>query len=320
MKRVDLTDEQLQDVIRQRRAGLSWVKVERATGVSRRVAQRAYREWEKARSIRELENVRVKVGEIEFEGHVNDLARAARYFIDHRVVPDYPSFPRDADKHIESLMEMEIIVIPAEAGSEASEARLKARNKRRNQLLLDALKQHTADIFDWRSLDDWKEGWNTCHRVFPGVKNLISEKVNATFGRFPDIDSWFDFKKGEHNKPLDIIKWGIKDALWQGIVAGNVAAATAVISSKSIELAGSEALQITIGKRNLDQKEKRDAVPSLVDLCHDVIYDLWESGEVQEVAAAVKKMRSVVDEMEAVLEPLVLRPQILRTRCKLCPA
>ncbi len=319
MKRVDLTDEQLQDVIRQRRAGLSWVKVEKATGVSRRVAQRAYREWEKARSIRELENVRVKVGEIEFEGHVDDLTRAARYFIDHRVVPDYPSFARDADKHIESLMDQEIIVIPSEAGSGASEARLKARNKRRNQLLLEALKQHTADIFDWRSLDDWMEGWNTCHRVFPGVKNLITEKVNATFGRFPDVDSWFVINDKER-KPLDILGEGIQDALWQGIVAGEVAEAMAVISGESIELAGSEVLKITIGKRTLIQKENRDAVPSLVDLCHDVIYDLWESGEVQEVAAAVKKMRSVVDEMEAVLEPLVLRPQILRTRCKLCPA
>ncbi len=319
MKRVELTDEQLQDVIRHRQAGLSWVKVEDATDVKRRVAQRAYSEWEKARSITELKNVRVKVGEIEFEGHVDDLARAARHFIDHRVVPDYPSFPRDADKHIESLMEREIIVIPSEAGSMASEARLKARNERRNRLLLESLKQHTADIFDWRSLDDWKEGWNTCHRVFPGVKNLITEKVNATFGRFPDIDSWFVFKNEEH-KPLDIIGEGIQDALWQGIVAGEVAEATAGISSESKEIAGSEVLEITIGKRTLNQKENRDAVPSVVDLCHNVIYDLWESGEVQEVAAAVKKMQSVVEEMEAVLEPLVLRPQILRTRCKLCPA
>jgi hypothetical protein len=319
MRRVELTEEQLQDVIRNRQAGLSWVKVEKATGVSRRVAQRAYREWEKARSIRELQNVRVKVGEIEFEGHIDALTRLAQHLIDHYSVPDYPSFIRDADQHMESLMEMEIIVMPTEAGSLASEARLKARNKRRNRLLLDALKQHSADIFDWRSLDDWKEGWNTCHRVFPGVEKLISEEINTTFSRFPDMDRWFTINSKER-KPLDIIREGIQDALWQGIVTGEVVEAVAMISDKSIEFKGAEVIGITIGKRPLYQKENRDMDPSVVDLCRDVIKDLWESAEVQEVAAAVKKMQAVVEEMEAVLEPLVLRPQILRTRCNLCPA
>ncbi|MFC1982553.1 hypothetical protein ACFLV5_02035 [Chloroflexota bacterium] len=287
--------------------------------VTRRVAQRAYREWEKARSIRELENVRVKVGEIEFEKHVDALTHLAQHLVDHLMVPEYPSFARDAGTHMALLMDREVLTIPAEAGSRASEAVLKARRVRRNRLLLESLKQHTADTVDWDLLENWTEGWDTCCRSLPQVITLIGETIKAAFSEFQDFDTWF-IGKNRERQALDILGEGIQDALWQGIVAGDAAAATAMMSSKSIELAGSEVLEITIGKRLLNQRENRDMAPSIIDLCCGAINDLWVSAEVQEVVAAVEKMQAVVEEMETALEPLVLRPHILHTRCKLCPA
>ena len=163
MKRVDLTKEQLEDVIRHRQGGLSWLKIQNATGVSRRVAQRSYEQWQRARSIRELENVRVKVGEIEFEGHLDMLTRLAQGLVERLSIPEYPSFARDAGAHLTLLMESEIIVIRQEALrrqkdlSPASQDRLKSRNERRNRLLLESLKEHTADKFQWGLVDDWME-------------------------------------------------------------------------------------------------------------------------------------------------------------------
>jgi len=325
MKRVDLTSEQLENVIKHRQMGLSWLRVEKATGTSRRVAQRSYEQWQRARSIRELENVRVRVGEIEFEGHIDVITRLAQHLVEHLAVPDYPSFSRDAGAHFTSLMETEIAVVRPEAlwtpkaVSTASEARVKARNVRRNRLLLESLKQHTADTFPWDSLKGWMEGWDTCCRVFPGVRTLIGGVINDTFSQFPDVDKWFVIKNKER-KPLAILEEGTQDVLWQGIVAGEAAVARNMIYSEGVELKEMKALQITVGLRSLTQREHRDMVPSFVDLCHRVIKDLWDSNEVKEVTGAVEKMRVVVEELEAVLEPLVLRPQILRTRCKLCPA
>ena len=87
MKRIDLTPKQLEDVIRLRQSGLSWYRIHRATNISPKVAWRFYRQWEKARSIRELENVRVKVGEMEFEWHLDMLDRLAQNLVDHLSIP-----------------------------------------------------------------------------------------------------------------------------------------------------------------------------------------------------------------------------------------
>jgi len=325
MKRVDLTNEQLGNVIKHRQGGMSWLGVQKATGISRRVAQRAYKQWQRARSIRELENVRVKVGEIEFEGHIDVVTRLAQHLIEHLSIPEYPSFAQDAGAHFTSLMEREIIVIRPEAlltpkpVSAASEDRVKARNERRNRLLLESLKQHTADKFRWDKVNDWMEGWDGCYRIFPGVRTLIGGVITNTFSRFPNVDKWF-VTRNKGRKPLGILEEGIQDALWKGIVAGEVGTATKMIYSKSAELGEPEALQITVGLRSLTQRENLEMVPSFVDLCHRVIEDLWDSSEVKEIIGAVDKMQAVVGELEAVLEPLVLRPQILRTRCQLCPA
>ncbi|MFC1985432.1 hypothetical protein ACFLWC_00385 [Chloroflexota bacterium] len=325
MKRVDLSPEQLEEVIRHRQGGQSWLAVQNATGISRRVAQRAYEQWQRARSIRELENVRVKVGEIEFGGHLDMLTRLAEYLIEHLTIPEYPSFSRDAGAHFTLLMEREIIVIRQEALymqealSKANPDRIKARNVRRNRLLLESLKEHTADKFRWDLLDSWMQGWDTCYRVFPGVRNLIGEVIGNTFRPFPGLNEWFVINNKDR-KAVDILEEGIQDVLWKGIVAGEVETATGMVYGKSIDLMEVEVLQIAIGARTLVQKENREMAPSFVDLCHGIIKELWGAGRVKEVRKAVEKMQSVIEEMEAVLEPLVLRPQILHTRCQLCPA
>lgn len=206
-----------------------------------------------------------------------------------------------------------------EALSKANPDRIKARNVRRNRLLLESLKEHTADKFRWDLLDSWMQGWDTCYKVFPGVGNLIREVIGNTFCRFPDLNEWFVIKNKER-KPLDILEEGIQDVFWKGIAIGEMGTAIDMICGKTVDLMEVELLQITVGIRPLLQRENREMVPSFVDLCHGVIEDLWGTGEVKEIIKAVDKMKAVVGELEAVLEPLVLRPQILRTRCKLCPA
>lgn len=326
MKRVDLSPQQMEDVIRLRQNGLSWLRIQNETGISRRVAQRSYTQWLKARSVRELESVRIKVGEIEFEGHLDVLTRLAQGLVEHLSIPEYPSFSRDAGAYLTSLMEKEIAVIRPDALSTpqalsmASEDRAKARNMRRNRLILESLKQHTADTFEWNSLDNWMQGWDTCYRVFPGVRTRIGEIISQTFSSFPDLDEWFEIKNRDH-KTLDILEEGMQDVLWKGIVTGDMGTVREMVYSNNIELAeGVEVLQITIGIRKLVQKDHREMAPSFVELCRGIIKELWVTGEVKEIRKAVEKMQSVVEEIEGVLEPLVLRPLILHTRCRLCPA
>ena len=321
MKRVDLTKEQLEDVVRHRQSGLSWLGIHNATGISRRVCQRSYEQWEKARSIRELENVRVKVGEIEFERHLNALDQWAGNLIDHLSLPVYPDFTTDAETYFERLMERERDT--AEPSGEgmlpAREDRARDRNIRRNRLLFESLKEHTADRVRWDRLADWMAGWNTCSRIYPGVAAGVAEVVGTALDGIPGFDELFVTSRGQH-KPSGILTEGIRDLLWKVIVAGDIGAANSLAQAEAVEVNNEEVLRITIGSRSLLQKENREMVPSLVDLCRGLVNELWNRDETKVIREAVDRMRGVVEELETELEPLVLRPHILTTRCRICPA
>jgi len=318
MKRVDLTPEQLDEVIKYRQGGLSWLAIQKVTGISRRVAQRAYEQWEKARSVRELENVRVRVGEIEFGKHIDMLTRWAESLIDHLSLPKYPSFSTDANTYFFSIMEKDIARPSAEAIPKGNEDRSRERNIRLNKLLFESLKAHTADNIRWDSLADWMEGRDTCYRVFPGLKALAGESVRTTFNRFPDLDEWFVAgRKGI--KVMPILEEGIRDVLWKGIISGE-GDAHGFIRAENVELNKEEVLRITIGVRSLLQRDNREMDPSVADYCLGIMEELRDTNEVKEIKSAVEKMQGVVRELETALEPLVLRPHILWTRCRLCPA
>jgi len=319
MKRVDLTPEQLEDVIRYRQGGLSWLGIQNATGISRRVAQRSYEKWQKARSIRELENVRVKVGEVEFERHLDALSRWGESLVDHLSLPEYPDFSTDAGTYFFSLMEKDIPGPPGEEIFTGREDRARARNIRRNELLFESLKEHTAEKMRWDLLTDWMEGWDTCHRVFPGLMTLTGEVIGTTFNGLPGFDEWFVTGR-EQSRPLEILKEGILDVLWKAIVAGEVNAAADSIQSEKVELNKEEILRITVGLQNLFQRDNREMDPSVTSYCRGVIDVLWDTGEVKEIRRAVEKMEGVVGALEGVLEREMVRPLILRTRCRICPA
>lgn len=319
MKRVDLTPEQLEDVIRHRQGGLSWLGVQDATGISRRVAQRSYEQWEKARSIRELENVRVKVGEIEFERHLDALTRWAESLVDHLSLQVYPDFTSDAETYFETLMERDTAEPSGEATPAAREDRVRDRNIRRNRLLFESLKEHTADRIQWDLLADWMEGWNTCSRVYPGVVAGVAEVVRTALDGIPGFEELFVTGRSQ-NKPSEILKQGIGNVLWSGIVQDDIGAGAGLVQAESVEVNKEEVLRITIGGRTLFQRENMEMAPSLVDLCRGLVNELWDRDDTKAIRGAVDQMRRVVKELETALEPLVLRPHILRTRCRLCPA
>lgn len=319
MKRVDLTPEQLDDVIRHRQGGLSWLGIQNAAGISRRVAQRAYEQWERARSIRELENVRVKVGEIEFERHLDALTRWAESLVDHLSLPVYPGFTTDAETYFEKLMERDTAEPSGEAIQVAMEDRSRERRIRRNRLLFESLKEHTRDTITWTLLAGWMEGWNTCFRLYPGVVDGVAETVQITLDGIPDFDVLFTIPQGQ-KKPSETLRQGIEAVLWRGIAQGDIGAATGLVQAENVEAMDVELLRIMIGGRSLLQRENREMDPSLVDLCWRIINELWARDDTKEVREAVNRMRGIVEELETALEPLLLRPHILRTRCRLCPA
>ena len=121
MRRFELTKEQLEQIVRYRQQGLSFSKIGEAmkdSGISRKIAVRAYTEWEKERSVTELETVRAMAGKDEQRIHMDSVTTFATNYANALDLPENlsssenPAFPDDAGTFIRNLMEDDIVELP----------------------------------------------------------------------------------------------------------------------------------------------------------------------------------------------------------------
>ena len=87
MKKIVLSNSQIQQVINLRDSGISWVKIEKETGIARRITKREYDEWAAKQSQRQLEDARKEVAAQEYRLHVGLLSRMAEFLLDSLVIP-----------------------------------------------------------------------------------------------------------------------------------------------------------------------------------------------------------------------------------------
>jgi len=83
MRKRSLSEDELNQVIRLKQSGASWLKIQNETKIPRRTAKNAYQLWHQNRSLEELKNVRMSVATVEFQNHMNDLIRLAEAFVDY---------------------------------------------------------------------------------------------------------------------------------------------------------------------------------------------------------------------------------------------
>src|SRR3989304_6932392 len=98
MKRILLSSSQLEQVLDFREKGLSWIKIEKATGIARRIAKREYDGWSAKKSQRQLEDARKEVVAQEYRIHLDLLSRMANFLLDSLVIPHPLTDLRRADE------------------------------------------------------------------------------------------------------------------------------------------------------------------------------------------------------------------------------
>jgi len=289
----------------------------KGTGITRRIAVRAYQQWADGRAERELENVRVMAGEAEFENHRDDLTSLAVMLDEHIAFPEYPEFDSDAETYFNILMEREIIKFPADGVLTMTEDRKKERIRRQNRLLLESLKIHTAETIDWNLLQKWMDGRESCYQVFPGFKELVGKAIHDDLNHFSGLELWIT---GYYSKEkiIEILKSEILHVMWKGIAAGEIEAAQEMLISRDAGEDGITQPRDIIGGHTFIQNTGDEINPANVDRCCDIVSQAWNYPETREMLAAAGRMREVIAEFDEKLEPLVLRPLIIRTRCRIC--
>jgi len=311
MRKRYVSDDELNQVIKLKQSGASWMMIQNQTGVPRRSAQKAYEDWQRSQSIDELKAARVGVAAEEFRKHVDQLINLIELLADGLEVPKTPRITINAQEFIDSLFEESYRELRGYDSIKTIEKRERERFIREYHMLLKSLEYHTREKVHWQLLERWEENWNTCkghlNKLEKGASTVAANIRGKDYKLIESIDN-----RSQQYNAAERMAESVLHAIWQNIADGTL---------------DPEKPEIEFG---FDSVDRIVTIPDEKDLYKKVAGILSQVAEafcierkediIQPLLGDVHRLNEVISALEEMLNPLVLRPLILRTRCDLCPA
>jgi hypothetical protein len=327
MKKIVLTNSQIQQVIDFHDKGISWVKIEEETGIARRIAKRGYEEWVAKQSQRQLEDARKEVVAQEYRIHLDLLSQMANLLLDSLTIPHPLTDLRNGDEVIRQFLAKDIYQdLPLFKLRMADEQRGK-RILHMNELLFKSLHDHTERKVPWQVLDVWKEVRDSCVKDIGEIKEEIHTVFTNILKQKLKLKEQLD-KGYKKSSVTDNIEKGILINIWLNSIIG---VNSDVVAMKSAGLLNEgigwvvfhknapEGTNVTFDRESPDDNER--LAREVSDVSKWTITNMLKlkSELIQKMKVEVSMMQENVNQLEAVLNPLVLRPVILNTQCDICP-
>ena len=324
MRKRVLSEKELQQVIELQEKKCSWLGIQTATGIPRHAAKRDYEQWKKKQTVVAFEGIRKQLAEEEFKKHVGHLMRMAELIPNYVTVLHQAYVRSSSADQLREMLEFDNIVDEpvSEDDYEASPEYFKKKWAEYNSLLLEALKVHISDkVGD--AIGEWARAWDNCLNFLKELDEWAHEAVDRIVRQDSDIDRDSVARSVviaianivlEGRMPTDM-----KDSQIAEAVAHDRDQDWKIIESLHQHVAANTKVSLEehsrISKDELDRKK--------LDILEKVAEELYEK-KIRPVPLAkrfvkVQEMKRAVNKLHEWLHPLKLRPQILRTRCDLCP-
>ena len=327
MKKIVLSNSQIQQVINLRESGISWVKIEKETGIARRIAKREYDEWAAKQSQRQLEDARKEVVAQEYRMHLDLLSQMANLLLDSLVIPHPLTDLRRADEVMWQFLAKDIYQDQPSFGPRLGDQQRDKRVIRMNELLFKSLRDHTERKMPWQVLDIWKGARDSCIKDIEYMKKEIHVVFTNILNQESKLKEKLD--KGYMNSSVtENIKKGILINIWlSGIIGVN----SQVTAMKGVSLTKKGTAWVVFHENapaetnvTFDRESPSDnewLARKVSDVSKWAIENLLrgKADLIEKVKKEVHKMQESTDRLEATLNPLVLRPIILNTQCDICP-
>ena len=318
MRKRPVTDQELNQVIKLRQAGASWLRIERETGIPRRTAQRAHGDWERTRSSDELKRARTDVAAEEFRYHLNDLIALAQFLVNSLYIPTPMGEVDSVEQVLEPLWKREI----RQERTQFVGDREERRTARQNKMLLKSLQDHTREKVRWQALEEWRQALASYINHCKSLRSEARKMLGNILGQRAELGSRIKtMSKGK--EVMEGMVRGVVEAIWRGILVAkpdqeNVFIGTSSLADGTTDVsfgrdASRTVLRLTDGK----------LAEEVADVCRWAASNLCQGTELpllKEITDDIDTLEKRVRELEEMLDSLVLRPMILGTRCDLCPA
>jgi hypothetical protein len=326
-RRRNLSPDELDRISQLRASRTSWLKIERITGVPRQIAKREYGAWEQSQSKEELKQARIQVATDLFNEHMQQIVGLAEGLVSD--IPDSmnPGETRDAETVISDIVAR---WISSEAGEyvyviprQQEDERAKRRSLRQNQMLFRSLRNHTREKVDWRVLEEWKGGWNTSRAAMEALRSKAGKIVrNILVNLKPSVNDKIK-ASGVKDDVLANMVAGVVEVVWRGMNDSAPEELAKLVQTKP--LSEGRVLIIFAESGSLTRIELTDSglAKDVVEICRQGAKNLSieeREGQIRLYKDGIRAMRGAIKKLEDMLDPLMLRPMILRTTCDLCPA
>jgi len=311
-----LADEEMNHILKLKQAGASWLRIQKETGIPRRTAKLAYEEWERTKSGEEIKRARTEVAAEEFRYHLEDLIALAQVFVRSLYIPMPMSKIDNTDEILGTLWKQDIRKEHRGSPGITEERQI----IRENKMLFRSLQDHTRGKVRWQTFEEWKEALaryiGHCSSLQAEARQVLDNILN----QHREFKSKL-LTAGKGIKPAEYMTRGVVEAVWRAFLAREVEEAEAFISTRSF---GEHAADVYFGKEASTTSLRLDdakLAEEVADVCRQAARNV--SMKELPLLGEIKRDTDTLDkkgkELEEMLNDLVLRPEILRTRCDLCP-
>jgi len=313
MRRRDLSHEELAKVIRLRQENATWLKIQRETGVPRRIAQRAYEQYVRSQAREELKAARKEVAAEEFRTHLGLLTGFAESIVLTICIPSSPNETRHAKEVLGMLYQRdrlhEVDFIPAIEPTE----RGKRRASYQNRMLFESLQAHTCGKVRWQALDEWEEAWDTCREDLIKLREEAHEVLSNILNQKPKLIDRIVTESVKKNA-MERVAEGVLYIVWHATVNQESLLVQALPR-------GDGRTEVTFGRLTGSGPifTEVDLAEEVAKACKWAAENLVKGNTTPVVAEQINVMKERIKELEEMLDPLMLRPLILGTQCDLCP-
>jgi len=183
-------------------------------------------------------------------------------------------------------------------------------------MLFESLRQHTGGKGWWTAFEEWQEAWNICRDTLRELRREADEVVGNHINEKP---SFKEEVERQISKGRDEVRSIAKDMLW--VVWEAEISGTPV---EKFEFRAEERRVVacfgdgthfpfthSLGEVSLG--------PDLEEVCDLAYESLRQSFSAKHIPEIFHRMDEKIEEIDDALDPFILRPLLVRTRCKLCP-
>ncbi len=326
-RRRDVSPDELDRIVKLRQSKTSWLKIEHITGVPRQIAKRQYEAWEHSQSKKELKQARIQVATELFNEHLEHIVRLAEALVNR--MPESVTLleTRDAGTIIDDILttwtsseaEEFVSVIPLQQEIEKAQR----RNFRQNEMLFRSLRDHTREKVDWQVLEKWKGGWNTSRAAMKALRCKAEEMVrNILDNQKPSVRDKIEASEAEESILANMVD-GTVEVVWRGVNDNTIEKVAELVQTKP--MTEGRGLIVFGESGSVTRIELADSglAKDVAEICRWAAKNLSIEEKERQIRLyrdGIEAMKEAIKKLEDALNPLMLRPMILRTECDLCPA